>query len=180
MGGWRDLEEFLDEEFLDLPVGGKVYRIYDVDGDTALRVRRLAKLAQDAKEALDAGQEIDLSAAQLDDDEEEALYEQVLGEAYEELRADGVKNQRIKFVAQTAMIWIIADEDQAKRFWDAGGKGEAAAPLQGPNRHTRRASAATARTTQKPASGTATRASRSTTRKKAPASRGTKSSGSGA
>ena len=181
MGAWKDLDEFLDEEFLELPISGKVYRIYDVDGETAMRVRRLAKVAQEVKAAVDAGEQVDLDADELDDQEAEDLFERVLGDAYGEMLANGVREQRIKFALQTAMIWIIADEESAQRFWEAGGQGEAIAPA-APNRAARRASAAVERTTRKQVSGTTTKvkSSRSTTRRTAPQSRGTKSSGSGA
>ncbi|MFB4320673.1 hypothetical protein [Actinomadura sp. 21ATH] len=160
MSDWKDLDDFLDEEYLELPIQGRVYRIEDVDGETALRVRRLAKIGQEAAAARKAGRPVDESAVVLDDADEDLLYERVLGEAYEQMRADGVKNSRIKMAAQTAMVWIISDKDSARAFWEAGGDPEATGPA--PNRASRRASAASARKTPSRASTKSTRASKST------------------
>ncbi|MFC4912592.1 DUF7426 family protein [Actinomadura gamaensis] len=168
---FKDLNEFLADAHLDLPINGTVYRVNDPDAETGLVVQRLMEIGA----AVHQGREV--TEAELDDVEEGELYERVLGDAYAQMLADNVTWSRIKHAAVTAMIWISADLESAEKYWETAGEATAppATPA-GPNRASRRASAAAARTTRSRASTTGTRASRSTTRKPSP---GRKSSASG-
>lgn len=164
---FKDLREFTDGRFIDLPIDGKTYRVHDVDAETGIWVQRVMELGIAASQ----GQEVD--GAVLDDDDETEAYERVLGDTYEEMIADRVAWSDIKHCATTAMIWIAFDEDTAQKYWETGksaAPGEAAAPAAGPNRASRRASSAAARKTRSRASTSGTRASRSTTPKVSPGS----------
>jgi hypothetical protein len=168
---FKDLREFVDGRHLDLPIDGKTYRVHDVDADTGVWVQKAVDLG------IAAHQGKDVDGAVLDDDEERGAYERVLGDTYEEMRADGVEWGDLKHAAITAMIWIAFDQETAEKYWETGDKGEAAAPeTPGPNRASRRASSAAVRKTRSRASTSTTRASRSTT---ATASPGKRSSSSG-
>jgi hypothetical protein len=167
---FKDLREFVDGRFIDLPIGGTTYRVHDVDAETGVWVQKVMDIG------LAAYQGKDVDGAVLDDDEERDTYERVLGDTYEQMLADGVDWGDIKHVAVTAMIWIAFDADTAERFWETGDKGEAAAPeTPGPNRASRRASSAAARTTRSRASTNGTRASRSAPKKASPGKRSSSS-----
>lgn len=179
---FKDLREFTDGAHIDLPIGGVMYRINDVDAETGLLVQRLMDAALEAE---GSGGDIDVDEELLDDAREMRLYEDVLGDALEEMRDNGLLWSDIKRAATTAMIWIAFDEETAEKYWESGERaGEAAAPAvgqppSGANRTARRASSASARKTRSRASTKPTRASTSTTRKTAPGSRGKTSGSSG-
>lgn len=174
---FKDLRDVVKARTITLPIGGVDYVIQDVDADTGL----WAQAVFEAGVTVHSGTEITAEQAEavlLDDDEEPETYARFLGDAYETMRADGVRWGDLKHAALTAMVWIVMGEDQAEEYWTTPpGEGQAAAPAR-PNRGSRRASAATARTTRKRASTTGIRASKPTTSKSA-ASRGGKSSSSG-
>lgn len=180
---FKDLREFSQGRFIDLPIDGVTYRINDVDGETGLMIQRLMDVAVQAAQA-DDDTELDLDEELLDDASEVNSYERVLGDAYGQMLDNGVGWADIKTAAFTTMVWIYTDEDTASKFWEAGGdlsqvEGKAPAPA-GANRASRRASSAAARKTRSRASTSGTRASRSTAKKTgAPGSRGGTSSPSG-
>lgn len=173
---FKDLDEFLDDgsSGLELPIGGKVYKVPDLDGPTGLWAERLAAaLGRDDDEGADA----------LDDGDERILAERMLGSALEEMVADGVAWPKIRIAGMTAFFYHVDQPEAARRYWEAGGNPEAAGPAEEetqPNRASRRASAAAARTTRKRASGSGTKAkaSKPSSGKKA-GSPGRKSSTSG-
>jgi hypothetical protein len=178
---FKDLREFSEGRHIDLPIDGVTYRIDDVDAETGLLIQRLMDAGIRAGQV---GGAVDMDEELLSDAQELNSYEDILGDAYQQMVDDGVGWAALKRAAVTTMMWIYFDEETAEKFWESGSAEKAVAPETGQpptgaNRHTRRASAATASTTRKRASGTATRASRSTAAKKA-ASRGGKSSSSGA
>lgn len=173
---FKDLSEFVAEGGLELPVDGKVYTIPEADAQTFVWAQRQVQIL----EASSRGEQVD--GAQLDDEEEGDFFVRLLGEdAYEQMLADNISSAKLKRVAATVLIWIVADEETAQTVWESGDSPEAvAAALEAkqPNRAARRASAAAARTTKPRASTTGTRASKSTPSKPA-GSRGRRSSSSG-
>lgn len=178
MGKFKDLNEFVADEYLDLPIGGKTYRVPEADADTFVWAQSIVRVM----EASSRGEEVE--GAVLDDEEEVNFYGRLLSaEVYAEMLADKVMPSRIKRAAATALTWIVSDEDTALVVWESASDPEAVAAAlearKSPNRASRRASAAAARTTPKPARGSGSKASTSTPRKR-PATRGTKSSNSGA
>jgi len=156
---FKALDGALDGEALELPIpsgkhpGGRVYRIPDPPADLGARV---ARLVTSAIAAYQTGEAPDVEI--LDDNDERDIVERLLGPAYEEMRADGVRWSYIRHAGVTAMFWVAVGEDAAREYWESAGRGEARPA--GGNRASRRASAAAARTTQRRASGSTTKASR--------------------
>ncbi|MBA9003660.1 DUF7426 family protein [Thermomonospora cellulosilytica] len=160
MTAFKDLGDALHGAYIELPLGGRVYRIDDVSAETALYVERVMSVgASLATEQAVSDEDIEV----LDDDGERDLYRRVMGDAYDEMIRDGVNWQAIKHAGMTVMVWILRDEATAAKYWESGGgataMGEALAPAAG-NRASRRASQAMARKTPSPASTNGTRASR--------------------
>ncbi|MFK0062615.1 hypothetical protein ACIQTN_25735 [Streptomyces werraensis] len=129
------LDDFLDD-YLDLPVRGRdgevrVYRIEDPPAEDGIRIERITTLAA----RLAAGQTRE-NLPVLDDDEERDLYRMCLGDAYDEMLADGVGWAQFKHVAMTAMFWVISDKETAQEFWQTGQQ-----PGKAANREARRAQA---------------------------------------
>jgi len=154
------LDQFLDD-FLELPVKGKggetrVYRIEDPPAEDGIRIERITTLAA----RLAAGEKRP-DVPVLDDAEERDLYRMCLGDAYDQMLADGVGWSRFKHVALTAMFWVISDKETAQEFWKTGQQPGGKAP----NREARRAQerratsgSAGESTTRSPASTSGTRA----------------------
>lgn len=118
-------------------------------------------------------------------DGQTSLERRVLGDAYDQMTADGVSHQHIAYCAATAYAWILGGDEAAERYWTSGGvPGEAVGPV--PNRADRRASqkagsspttsTGAATTTPHPASGRGTNSRR---RGRGRASRGGRSSNTG-
>ncbi|GAA5056466.1 DUF7426 family protein [Streptomyces similanensis] len=134
---FKELGALLDAG-LPLPIGGKTYTVPPPSAKTGLRVQNVM---QAAATAAGGGK---VSDAVLDDAAELDLYRDVLGTAYAEMIADGVKWPALKHCAMTAVAWIIQDEDAAERYWNSGGDPSQLAP----NRATRRASSGTESSTR--------------------------------
>ena len=112
---FKDLDDFLDSS-LKLPYKGKVYEIPSPDADTGLWCQNLFSVFTTAASG---GQVSDKFAdrLKLDDDEELTLYQRVLSPAvYAEMIADKVPWDVLRHMAQTALIWIGADETRAEDF----------------------------------------------------------------
>jgi hypothetical protein len=161
---FKDLGDALDGAYLELPLksrahpDGKLYRIDDVDAETGLYVEHVMGLGV----ALAADGEVtDEDIEVLNDDGEKDLFRRVMGAAYDEMIADGVRWSAIKHAAMTAIVWVLRDEETAEQYWSSGGgasaMGEALAPTGG-NRASRRASQAMERKTRSRASTSGTRA----------------------
>jgi hypothetical protein len=157
---FKDLGEFADDPVLELPIDGRIYVVQGVDGETGLWAQRLLDMGMAAMR----GQEVD--GSKLDDDQERGVYARLLGDTFQELLDAGVTWERIKHCAYTALLWIASSMSTAEEFWATWGKSaEGEAEALAPNRASRRASGAVARTTKRPVPGSGTRAS------KAPATR---------
>ncbi|WP_171110602.1 MULTISPECIES: hypothetical protein [unclassified Streptomyces] len=153
------LDGFLDD-YLELPVRGRdgqtrVYRIEDPAAEDGIKIERITSLAA----RLAAGGKAPDTPV-LDDKDELDLYRLCLGDAYDQLLADGVKWAQFKHVALTAMFWVTTDKDTAAEFWRTGQQ-----PGKAANREARRAQAkhatsasAAANTTPSPASTSGTKA----------------------
>lgn len=152
------LDNFL-EHYLELPVPGRdgeirVYRIEDPPAEDGIRIERITTLAA---RIASGGRAPDTPV--LDDDEERDLYRMCLGDAYDQMLADGVRWAHFKHAALTAMFWVVADKDTALEFWRTGqqpGKANRAAR----RAQERRATSASGgeSTTPSPASTSGTRA----------------------
>ncbi len=144
MAQFRNLDEFFDPT-LKLPVGSKTYVIPPADAETGLLCQRLmhASMAAEAGEDVDEEGLNQLAQVVLDDDEEKDLYQRILGPVWAELFADKVDWPVIQHIGSTALIWVAAGLDAAVKHWESV-SGEASAP----NRATRRAQAAAAKSTR--------------------------------
>lgn len=175
--GFKDLREFTGRQSIDLPIDGTPYKVWGVDAETGIWAQALfdAGITVYSKEEITEAQ---VDAVLLDDDAEPVAYRRLLGDAYDEMLTNGVDWDDLKHAAMTALVWIVMGREQAEEHWASAGEEAAAAPKSGPNRGSRRASAAVARTTRKRASTSGTKASTGTS-SKAAASAGRKSSNSG-
>lgn len=168
MATFREIDEFFDPS-LRLPIHGKVYVIPPPDGEVGLLCQRLMH----AGLAAESGQDVDekglnqLAETVLDDDQEKDLFRRILGPVQDEMIADGVDWPTRQHVEQTALIWVAAGLDAAAKHWESA-SGEASTP----NRATRRATAAAARSTRARGSATGTTPKTATRQRKAAASRG--------
>lgn len=114
---FRDLDEFLDHT-LSLPVRGKTYVIESPDAETGLWCQEVISIGVRASQ----GQPIDadvLARLQLDDEEEAAAFKRILGDAYDEMVADGVPWEYVKHCFATAMVWAAGDTERAEMVWSA-------------------------------------------------------------
>ncbi|TDC81908.1 hypothetical protein E1193_13475 [Micromonospora sp. KC606] len=136
MGRFGDLDDYFDPG-LTLTVKGKEYTLPLPSAELGLWCRRIALMAGEAgaastdEELADASSRAHTAAAELPPlpGAEKLSFEQLLlGPVYAEMMSDGVPDPYIQFCAQTAYIWIIAGEEQAARYWHAGGRPEARGP----------------------------------------------------
>lgn len=149
--GIKDLVSFLGDDVLVVKVAGKanpdgkVYRIAEPDADTGLYLMTLAQTARKTAAGAEVTSE-DLASLQFEGGREVDLTRMVLGDVYDELRADKVPLRKIAGVTQYAFVHFTMGETVADQLLS---RGEA----QAPNRKTRRkASRDGATTTKQPAS----------------------------
>lgn len=153
--GIHDLSGYLDDDGLDIPIDGRVYRVPSPDHTTGLRLTAMVNLGVSfaAGAKLD---EKDVQRLDLDDDQEREFLPMVLGSAYAEMVAGGVSWVRIQRVGRYALLYFTlgpeaaADAAAGPQVAPGGAAGEAPAP----NRKARRASS-------KESSATATSSTRS-------------------
>jgi len=166
---FEDLADLSAGRTLELPINGRTYVIEDVDGETGLWAQQLLELGA----AAHAGKTVDGSV--LDDDQESKAYERILGPALAEMLADRVMWDQIKHVFYTTLIWITIDKENAEKHWATYGQEAAEGEEEPrPNRGSRRASAAVARTTKSPARGSGTRASKTPVKRARPSATSSK------
>ncbi|MFE5777078.1 hypothetical protein [Brachybacterium sp. NPDC056505] len=149
MSAFKDLDQFLDDALV-LPINGKDYRIPAVSAQLGLKLQRILEVTEDAQNNRASDEDVQ---ELISDAEEMELYPDVLGDAYDEMLADGISYPRLRLAAITAILWNVHGEDMAADYWAAGGK----APE--PNRAQRRAPKTPtggASTTKRPASGSGT------------------------
>ena len=120
---FRDLDEFLDPT-LKLPIRGKTYVVQSVDAKTGLWCQRMMHVAVTAVAGLSMS-EADAASLDLDDHQELDLYQRVLGDAYDEMVADGLPWEWIKHAGTTAFMWAAGNREQAESFWASPGKARA-------------------------------------------------------
>jgi len=136
------IDEFLDLEGISLPIrsraypDGKDYTIPPPDAMTGLEVIRLISVYTSSSDDIEAQLQ---GVAQLDDMAGGNLEERVLGEAFNEMIADGVPWPMAKLAFQTAMSWISLGAEPAARFWASGGGMMGKAPSRPTRQPTRKA-----------------------------------------
>ncbi len=163
-GKFRDLDEFLTVEPIELPIGGKVYEFPgEVSARAGLLLQRIGSmvLTVAATEGDPAAAGAALSERDrelLSDGEEMDLRAELFGDAEADMIADGLTSAQIRHVFMTLVVWHAFSEDAAVAVWE----GKAASP-EPANRAERRASKATTGRSGAGASTTKRRASTSGT-----------------
>jgi hypothetical protein len=154
MSAFRDLDEFLIDEPIRLPIRGKTYSFPgSIPARTGLLLQRLGVAAEKAKQDIKAGaaDPTALAAEVFSDSEETDLRGEIMGATEQEMADDGLTTAHTTHVFRTLMVWHMAGEDAAMKAWEAVG------PQPAPNRAARRAaSKASATTTKRPASTSGT------------------------
>jgi hypothetical protein len=150
------LEDLFDDA-LELPVGGKTYRVPSPSAEDGLRVQTITTLAA---RLLSGGEAIDTEA--LDDDEERDLFQLSLGPVYDELLADGVSWSALRHVGLTAMFWITNGVETAQTYWKAAGDPSLLAPNREARRKAKKTGSAAASKTPRRGSTSGTSAPRAT------------------
>lgn len=146
--GLVDLGAYLDDDTLDVEIGGKTYSIPSPDAITGLRLTALANLGAKVHAGADVTPE-DLARLQMSDDDERDFLQQVLGAAFDQLVADGVSWVRIQRLGRYAFLHFAMSPEAATAAMEKSLQGEAAAPNRAARRApSRRASSATAKPTR--------------------------------
>ena len=128
----KDLEEFL-EPWLDLPIGGKKYRVKAADAVTGLYAQHILELGVSMQVGAKLT-ETQVAQLQLDDDGEQDFHRRLLGDTLDEMIADKVSWEAIKHVSRTVFVWVVQDRDAAEAYWERGGRPEAPRPTPGDRR----------------------------------------------
>lgn len=123
---FKDWSELDRGAHLDLPIGGRTYRIASPPARVGLRVQAFMDTVISAARAQEQGTKIVLDTQALDDAQELDLYRDVLGhDTYQSMVDDGVPFAAMKHAALTAMVWIVMDETSAKAVWEGKAPTEA-------------------------------------------------------
>lgn len=143
MTQFEDLGAYLSPT-LDLPVGGKVYRVPSPPAKAGLRMQASFAIAA-ARKAHQEPKARDL--ASIDLDAPTSLEQDALGPVYDEMLADGVNLETLRHAGMTAYLWHVAGERAARLYWRSP-LGEASTPT--PDRST---STSTAEASETPTPG---------------------------
>lgn len=137
---FRDLEEFLVVEPLELPIRGKLYRFPgEISARAWLLVQRLGEKYERARRAREAGRPIDSDEEALSDYDESALRSEMFGDAEEEMIADNLTSGHMKRVFYALVAFHLSGREAAEAVWNNTGEAKA------PNRETRRVEAKSTR-----------------------------------
>lgn len=139
-----DLSAVLGRRTLRLPINGKWHTFVEPCAEDGLWVNRLVLLGERAADD-DATVDAKLKAL-LGDEEEEDLYQRVLGDKWTELSAAGVTLSQMQHIGQTVAVWLVYGKEVAKAIWRASG-GDGQGEAEGPASSSRRASGEPAATT---------------------------------
>lgn len=163
MSKFRDLDEFLVDKPIELPIRGKIYRFPgSVSARTGLLLQRMGAVAEQAhrhgSDPATAATET-LDSELLDDAAEQDLRREIMGDAEVEMARDGLSTAHTGHVFRTLIVWHLAGEDAALQAWERLGN------VTAPNREQRRAASKGSGTSTRRAGSTAG----TTSRRKRPA-----------
>jgi len=113
---FKDLEEFFDPA-LRLPIRSKTYVIASPDARTGMWCQKMIVTATTAAAGGDIT-EADIESLELDDEQEQTLYQRLLGETLTQMQDDGVPWEWIKHAGMTAFLWVASNRDAAEAFWN--------------------------------------------------------------
>jgi len=116
----RDIDEFL-EPTLVLPMGGKEYTIKSPDSALGVRIARMWTTGLAAVNGVEISAK-DLEGLVLDDTDARDLYQRLLGDAFAEMEADGIRWHWIRHAGVTALFWVAVDRVAAERYWESPGE----------------------------------------------------------
>lgn len=170
LGNWAELTG------LKLPIAGKVYTLPPVGAVLGVRIMAIWGLGAN----LATGKSLNAADVEvLSDEEEQHIYQEILGPVWFEMHEDDVPWAALKHAAMTAMIDVVMDRERAEIYWSRLGKTTPATkPAKKPaDRKPRKATAT--RTSTASTAGTTSRP-KPTPRKSAAAPRGGRSSTAGA
>lgn len=171
---FKNIDAYLNDG-IRLPYAGKTYTVSPVDAETGLWVERIMALAADAQRAQQGGPDVVISPDEAADLEppgggRRTVFEVILGDTLDELRADKVPHTVMKLINATVLIWISAGVEQAEEYWATGGR-----PGKAPKTPTDRKPSVK----KAPQASTGGTTSRKKAPKKAAAGRGSSSSSTG-
>ena len=129
---------------ITLPVGDRQYTIQSPSVEighalvqttvTAGQATQLAELLEDLPEGDPAAEEIRAkirelaSELQVPDSMERGYLQDILGDAYDEMKANGEPYEVVKLAAATVSVWVINGREAAEAYWNAGGRPPRRAP----------------------------------------------------
>lgn len=116
---FKDLSELLEAD-LPLPIRGKVYRISSPDVTVGLRAQATVAIASKVQSGSELTEE-DIASLKLDDSQEMEFTQQMLGEQFAVMQADGVPWEYVRHAAKTVFAWLISDRDAAEKVWASAG-----------------------------------------------------------
>jgi hypothetical protein len=133
---FRDLDEFLVDQPIELPIRGKNYRFPgSISARTGLLLQRMGAKADEARRAGQGPAELAsaaMDAEVLDDETELDLRRELMGDTEAEMARDGLTTAHTGHVFRTLIVWHMAGEEAALAAWTALGN------VQAPNREARR------------------------------------------
>lgn len=110
---------------IDLPIRGKMYTVQSPSYDVGMMLTELSAAGAHARALADAGKPVPddlLDKIVLDDVAEQGYYEVVLGDALDQMKADGLPIEAIKLAALTTVVWVTQDREAAEDFFNSGGR----------------------------------------------------------
>lgn len=118
---FRDLDEFLVIEPVQLPIRGKVYSFPgSVSAKTGLFLQRAAVLS--------GTPDVDPDTVLIPDEMEDDLFDELLGDAQQEMIDDRLTSAHIRHVFDTLVVFHMAGREAAEAVWEDTGQGEAKGP----------------------------------------------------
>lgn len=161
---FKAFEEVNGDESLDLPIRGKVYKVWPPSAAVglSLHMKLAAGIAQSAGIELD---DATLRDIEIDDENLPAFGRQCLGPAYDEMVADGVSHTQLERAVATAFMAWTVDREAAEIYWNTAGKAIALAEISDQRPTVTPTRTAGAATTPTPRSATGTSSRRSTKRR---------------
>lgn len=156
----NDFFGFLEDDGLEIPgvksttyPDGKTYIIPSPNAEMGMRLAAIAELGSKASQGVEMN-ERDMQRLQMDDKEERAFTEQILGDTYQQLIDDGVSWVRIQRITQYAFTYFAFSPETARKAAESGAFSGKAPAL---NREARRAGAKTGEAPKAPQASTGSR-----------------------
>lgn len=132
--------EYLDNDGISLPIGGKDYIIPPPDALLGLEVTQIMTLVVDATNGININDDPRIKEILDANEQADASYERrILGPALDEMLADKVPWPMVQLAFQTTMVWIAQGAESAARYWASGGGAMGKAPGRKRARKTRKA-----------------------------------------